>query len=433
MYSTGDIDPYNWDGQSTRGFDCAGNPEEVEGGLGLSREDRRLVQMGLSSAGYDPGPVDGLIGGRTREAIRRWQGSRGEAETGYLDADGATELLRLGARAADGDDHGETPERLEREEAERAEARRLLELDAERRREAARQEEAEREAREAEARRERERQPGTKFRDCPECPELVVVPPGSFMMGSPASEEGRWGDEGPVHRVMIAEPFAVGVHEVTRGEFARFVSATGRSMGDCSTYWGVESSGRHWRSPGFRQGDDHPVVCVDWDDVRAYVSWLSRETGQRYRLLSESEWEYVARAGTSTARYWGESESGQCRYANGADLTAGRRHDGWTVAECDDGHYATAPVGSFSANEFGLHDVHGNVWEWVEDCWNASYAGAPGDGSAWESGDCSGRVLRGGSWASDPWNLRSAYRREVEVEVGGGSVDGFRVARTLAR
>ena len=377
--------------------DAGGDPEEVEGGLGLSREDRRLVQMGLSSGGYDPGPADGLIGERTREAIRRWQGSRGEAETGYLDADGAKELLGLGERAA-----------------------------------ARSRAEAEREAREAEARRERERRPGRKFRDCPECPELVVVPSGSFMMGSPASEEGRWDDEGPVRRVTIAEPFAVGVHEVTRGEFARFVSATGRSMGD--SCWTREDgewesrSGRHWRSPGFRQGDDHPVVCVSWNDARAYVNWLSGATGESYRLLSESEWEYAARSGTSTARYWGESESGQCRYANGADAST---DFDWRTG-CDDGYSRTAPVGSFAANVFGLHDMSGNVFEWVEDCWNGSYAGAPGDGSAWESGNCSARVLRGGSWNVSPRGLRSAVR-------GGYGTDfrnlycGFRVARTLAR
>ena len=274
--------------------------------------------------------------------------------------------------------------------------------------------------------------PGTKFRDCPECPGLVVVPPGSFMMGSPASEAGRLDDEGPVRRVTIAAPFAVGVHEVTRGEFARFVSATGRSMGDsCWTYedgeWEIRS-GRHWRSPGFRQGDDHPVVCVNWRDARAYVDWLSGETGQRYRLLSESEWEYAARSGTRTAWYWGESESGQCRYANGADAST---DFDWRTG-CDDGYSRTAPVGSFAANVFGLHDMSGNVWEWVEDCWNASYAGAPRDGSAWESGDCSARVLRGGSWNFIPGGLRSASRGGDGT---GIRIDflGFRVARTLAR
>ena len=274
---------------------------------------------------------------------------------------------------------------------------------------------------------------GTTFRDCPECPEMVVVPAGRFEMGSPESESGRVDDEGPVHEVAISRPFAVGVHEVTRGEFARFVSATGRSMGNAC--WGYdrewkERSGRHWKSPGFRQADDHPVVCVSWEDAQAYVWWLSRETGEEYRLLSESEWEYVARAGTTTARYWGEGESGQCRYANGADRTAKRHIRGWKVADCDDGHYQTAPVGSFHANGYKLHDVLGNVWEWTEDCWNESYDGAPRDGSAWTSGECGLRVLRGGSWGILPGFLRSAFRGRDTTGVRGSGA-GLRVARTL--
>ena len=161
---------------------------------------------------------------------------------------------------------------------------------------------------------------------------MVVVPEGRFRMGSPESEEGRNDDEGPVHRVTIGYRLAVGVNEVTRGEFARFVEATGRSRGNaCWTHEGgewKERSGRHWRNPEFRQTDNHPVVCVDWNDAQAYVRWLSGKTGEDYRLLSEAEWEHVARAGTTTARYWGEGESGQCRYANGADRTAERYNSG---------------------------------------------------------------------------------------------------------
>ncbi len=274
--------------------------------------------------------------------------------------------------------------------------------------------------------------PGTRFRDCDECPELVVVPAGSFRMGSPESEAGRDDDEGPVHRVRIERPFAVGVYEVTRGEYSRFVSATGhRSEDGCWTREGGESklrSGRHWRSPGFRQTEAHPVICVNWEDARAYVGWLSEKTGEEYRLLSESEWEYVARGGTATARYWGESETGQCSYENGADASTNRS---WRRrAGCNDGYARTSPVGSFGANGFGLHDVLGNVLEWVEDCWNDSYGGAPADGSAWESGDCRRRVLRGGSWNGTPRRLRSANR----FRYGTGSrgyVAGFRVVRTL--
>ncbi len=276
---------------------------------------------------------------------------------------------------------------------------------------------------------------GQRFRDCPDCPELVVVPAGAFMMGSPSHEQGRFEEEGPVHQVRIGRPFAIGVHEVTVLEFGRFVEVTGHSTGGSCHVWTTGGqwelrNGFGWRSPGFGQGGGHPVVCVSWDDARAYLEWLSRSTGERYRLPSEAEWEYVARAGTVTARWWGEGESGQCARTNGADASAKESYSGWTVASCRDGYVHTAPVGSFAANVWGLHDMLGNVWEWTGDCWNGSYAGAPADGSAWESGDCSDRVLRGGAWLSCPRDLRSAIR------VGDGTglrndVVGFRVARTL--
>ena len=252
------------------------------------------------------------------------------------------------------------------------------------------------------ARRERERTAGRQFRDCAECPKLVVVSEETYMMGSPSSEEGRGGDEGPVHRVVIGRPFAVGVYEVTFGEWDACVSG-----GGCGGY--RPDDGGWGRGP-------RPVVNVSWNDAKAYVDWLSSETGEAYRLLSEAEWEYVARAGTRT-RYWWGDEIGRNR-ANCAGC--GSRWDGGQ----------TAPVGSFSANGFGLHDVHGNVWERVEDCWNVSYRGAPSDGSAWESGNCSRRVVRGGSWVDDPRSLRSANR----IRSSFGYRDryaGFRVARTF--
>ncbi|MCY4467937.1 MAG: SUMF1/EgtB/PvdO family nonheme iron enzyme [Thiotrichales bacterium] len=277
---------------------------------------------------------------------------------------------------------------------------------------------------------------GKKFRDCAECPEMVVVPAGRFRMGSPESERGRDNDEGPMHEITIAEPFAVGVYEVTRGEWSRFVSEEGYSGGDsCLRYAGgewSERSSRSWRWPGFGQTDGHPVVCVNREDAQAYVDWLSRKTGKEYRLPSESEWEYAARGGKGTARYWGESESGQCRHANGRDRAFKRRHSDWKgpIVSCDDGHVHTAPVGSFDANGYGLHDALGNVWEWVEDCWHDDYRGAPGDGGAWTvGGDCAKRVLRGGSWDTQPRFLRSANRRGTTAVRSRGN--GFRVARTL--
>ena len=281
-------------------------------------------------------------------------------------------------------------------------------------------------------RREEERRAGRQFRDCVRCPEMVVVPPGTYMMGSSWWEAGWFDDEVPMHWVKIAHPFAVGVYEVTRGEFGRFVSATGRSMGNsCWTHEDGEwekRAGKSWRNPGFRQTEAHPVVCVSWDDAKAYVGWLSKKTGKEYRLLSESEWEYVARAGTKTPCYWGESVWSQCRYANGADEASG--DFGWGKAPCDDGYARTSPVGTFSPNRWKLRDVLGNVWEWVEDCWNGSYHGAPTDGSAWESGDCGVRVMRGGSWGSGPRYLRSANRGWTTTGFRPYRV-GFRVARTL--
>ena len=249
-------------------------------------------------------------------------------------------------------------------------------------------------------------EPGTVFRDCTGCPEMVVVPAGSFMMGSPSTEADRKDAEGPRHRVTIGSAFAAGVYEVTFAEWDACVRA-----GGCG--------GHNPDDEGWGRGR-RPVMNVSWEDARAYVEWLSRETGERYRLLSEAEWEYVARAGTATSWYWGESESAQCRYANGAD----------DYVACSDGYRYTAPVGSFEPNAFGLYDVSGNVVEWTEDCWNGSYAGAPSDGSAWRSGDCTRPVLRGGSWGNAPVTLRSAVR------VGDPAgfrilLDGFRVARTI--
>ena len=234
------------------------------------------------------------------------------------------------------------------------------------------------------------REVGQRFRDCPSCPEMVVVPAGSYEMVLPTSEAGRGENEGPVHRVTIAEPLAVGMYEVTRGEFGRFVESTGYSTGNSCHIRDAEGGmtervGHHWRNPGFSQGERDPVVCVSWDDAQTYVQWLSQETGKEYRLLSEAEWEYVARAGTRTARYWGQGWSDQCRYANGSDKALMRRDEklkwlyetvllkdaevreaGWLPADCDDGYAWTSPVGTYGANAFGLHDVLGNVSEWVQ-------------------------------------------------------------------
>ena len=277
---------------------------------------------------------------------------------------------------------------------------------------------------------------GDRFRDCPECPEMVVVPAGSYRMGSPSYEQGRHEHEGPVREVTIAGPFAIGRYEVTVAEFERFVNETGYSAGSsCWTYEGGETmdrTGRGWRNPGFAQSGGHPVACVNWNDAQAYVAWLSRKTDEEYRLPSESEWEYAARAGTATARYWGEGESGQCRHGNGGDASVKERYWDWpwTVASCRDGHVHTAPAGSFGANGWELHDMLGNVWEWTEDCWNVSYAERHRT-AAWEYGDCRRRTLRGGSWSYGPSGLRAAIRVGDSTDDRGNNY-GFRVARTLA-
>ena len=289
------------------------------------------------------------------------------------------------------------------------------------------------------------RRDGAVFRDCPDCPEMVVIPPGEFLMGSSASEQGRWDDEGPQHRVTVRS-FALGRFEVTRAEYEAFVSATGRPDGDrCWTDDGRgnwewrERNGASWRDPKFRQSDGHPVVCVSWEDAQSYVAWLRRETGERYRLASEAEWEYSARAGTSTSWYWGDSWSDQCVHANGMDLSLRRQYrrfsdydiSQWDVASCDDGMVHTAPVGSYEANAFGLFDMLGNVSEWVEDCLHEDYVGAPNDGTAWTRGDaCGFRIVRGGGWYIGKLYFRSAFRALNSTRIRRSAI-GFRVARTL--
>ncbi len=271
---------------------------------------------------------------------------------------------------------------------------------------------------------------GDRFKDCDVCPEMVVVPAGSFMMGDP--EGGIL--ETPVHGVTIPQPFAAGVYEVTLGEFAHFVSETGYNTGaSCWTIEGIELTkrkDRSWRDPGFRQTDRDPVVCVSWKDAQAYVSWLSRARDNTYRLFTEAEWEYAARSGTRTRYWYGDDidASQLCSYGNGAGLETGFS---WQNKACGDGYERTAPVGSFRANSFGLHDVHGNVWEWVEDCWHDGYAGAPAVGRPWTSGsDCGSRVVRGGSWNLAPKFLRAVNRFRYVDDYQYDYI-GFRVARTL--
>ena len=327
----------------------------IESLLELSRSERRKVQEGLAVAGFDPGGADGLFGQRTRVAIGRWQLSSGSDKTGYLDVKSAKVLIALAAEFVPA------------------------------------------------------RSPGDVFRDCKSCPQMVVVPAGDFMMGSPSSEEDRNDDESPRHRVTISKPFSIGKYEVTFSEWDACVAA-----GGCRGYRPDDV--------GWGRGN-RPVIDVSWEDAQAFVRWLSSETGQDYRLLTESEWEYAARAGTTGPFHFGSTIStDQANYYGRVVYGSGRKG---VFRE------KTVSVGSFPSNGYGLHDVHGNVWEWVEDCWHASYAGAPKDGGAWTTGgDCADRVLRGGSWIDDPGDLRAALRLWDESGFRIFTI-GFRVARTL--
>ena len=236
---------------------------------------------------------------------------------------------------------------------------------------------------------ERALKPLASFRECAkDCPEMIVIPAGAFTMGSPATEQGRFDNEGPQHMVTIAKPFAVSKFDVTFADWDACVS-----VGGCPQVTDT-GLGR----------DTKPVINVSWDDAQQYVAWLSKMTGQPYRLLTEAEWEYAARAGTTTAYYWGDEIGKGNANCNGC----GSQWD----------NQQTSPVGSFAANQFGLYDMAGNVWQWVQDCYHDNYNGAPTDGSAWTSGDCSRRVVRGGSWYNIPRVLRSAYRDGLTPSTG---------------
>jgi formylglycine-generating enzyme required for sulfatase activity len=276
------------------------------------------------------------------------------------------------------------------------------------------------------------------FRECDDCPEMVVVPVGSFTMGSPDGEKDRSKDEGPQHVVTISRSFAVGKVHVSIDQFAAFVKDSGYQAGTTCYKWAsTRTSDGSWRDPGFAQEGSHPVVCVSWDDANAYAKWLAKKTGKPYRLLSEAEWEYAARGRTSPGtypRFWfGNDEKDLCRNGNGADQKARDSIEAaknWTIAPCNDGYAYTSPAGHYELNAFGLYDMAGNAWQWTADCYHDSYGGAPADGSAWTTGTCALRVLRGGSWNNDPQILRSADRVRNRPVFRSNFV-GFRVARTL--
>ncbi len=276
------------------------------------------------------------------------------------------------------------------------------------------------------------RHAGETFRDCAECPEMVAIPAGRYSMGSPDSERGRFDAEGPQHVVSVRS-FALGRYDVTEQEFLTFLRQTGHQPKPCDSLlnigWNAPRPGLAY-SPGSADSPRQPAVCLSWHDAEAYVAWLNDTVDDRvtpsthgsppYRLPSEAEWEYAARAGTTTARWWGDAIG----IGNANCHGCGSRWDNRLIA----------PVGSFGPNPFGLFDMLGNVWQWTSDCWNENYVGAPEDGSPWATGNCNRRVMRGGGWSNSPAFVRSATR--VAADAGGRDYDyasyvGFRVARTL--
>jgi len=270
--------------------------------------------------------------------------------------------------------------------------------------------------------------------DCSVCPRMVIIPGGNFLMGSAVAEKGHRKDEIPVHRVSIAA-FALGKTEITRGQFAEFVKESGYKAGD--KCWTIEAGkyeerSASWQKVGYAQNNNHPVVCVNWNDANAYTQWISRKTGKKYRLPTEAEWEYAARGKILTSRYWGRKPDDACLYANIADKTAQKiikLAASWEIHNCTDGYAYTAPVASFKANAYGLYDLLGNVWEWVADDYHKNYLGAPVGGSAW-AGDDNKHVLRGGSWYDAPNHVRAAGRDKSKPVSRYDNI-GFRIAREI--
>jgi formylglycine-generating enzyme required for sulfatase activity len=282
--------------------------------------------------------------------------------------------------------------------------------------------------------------PKDVFRECQNCPEMVVIPSGEVLVGSSRSEIDiglAAANEGPQHKVVIKQPLAIGRFEVTRDQFAAFVNASGYKAGDhCFTFEQnapQDRANRSFMNPGYVQDGNHPAVCVSWADAKAYVAWLSQTTSKSYRLLSEAEFEYAARAGTTSRFGFGNDPAEICKFANGADHAAkiaGLPGDAPYMG-CRDGFPFTAPVGSLTPNAFGLYDLIGNVWEWTEDCYYGDYATAKADSAAHPSATCSTRAVRGGDWFSTEASLRPAVRAKANADARHDDI-GLRVARTLS-
>jgi formylglycine-generating enzyme required for sulfatase activity len=275
-------------------------------------------------------------------------------------------------------------------------------------------------------------QTAREFTECTDCPTMVGIPAGAFVMGSAAAEPGHFDNEGPQHRVAI-KAFAIGKYPVTTEQFLKFLRDSGYKPDACNsmlgTVWETPGDGRAY-PPFDIQPPQWPAVCLDWKDAQAYIAWLNAKVRAArpgmvkgsgpYRLPSEAEWEYAARGGTTTVRWWGDDIGVANANCNGC----GSKADGRVLTDVD----------SFKPNPFGLYGVLGNAWQWTADCWHASYVGAPGDGRAWKDPSCTKHVIRGGSWDNTPIFVRSAARSGAPATPGEydySSLSGFRVARDL--
>lgn len=293
----------------------------------------------------------------------------------------------------------------------------------------------------------RENVPGQAFQDELTTgimgPTMMVLPAGEFLIGSSKVEAGRNNNEGPQRKVTLDTPIAISQTEITVAQFRQFVDATGyitRAEKEpdvgCRIFdegWRWEPGGS-WKDPRYKQSDNHPVVCVSWDDAFAYIQWLSDESGQQYNLPSEAEWEYAARSGSSRSRYWEDDNGDACVNANVSDLSHATMHNLSQSPEnifvCEDGYTYSSPVATFNDNAFGIYDMLGNVWEWTADCWNDNYENLPSDGQPQLNGNCGNRVYRGGSWGNYPALIRAAKRGTDPRDFRYYNV-GFRVSRMI--
>lgn len=351
--------------------------------LGDHENYRVQIQRLLDQLGYSPGVLDGIIGPQTRSAIRQFQQNQGVTVDGLADA----ELLRQ-LQDTQRVQQANTENELKPVEGSDNQSKLSRPVTT--------------------SSPQSPRLIRDKLSDGSPGPEMLVLPAGKLLMGSPEDEPGFTAYDGPQHEVQMPA-FAIGRTEVTFEQYDRFAKDTGRKLPD---------------DAGWGRGN-RPVIHVSWDDASAYAAWLSKQTGQRYRLPSEAEWEYAARAGTTTP-----FSTGDCIHTDLANYNGN-----YDYADCGakTGYYRaqTVPAASLPANPWGLHEVHGNVWEWVQDCWNDTHAGAPGDGSAREKGgDCALHVVRGGGWTSGPEFLRSADRNGSNTGEAYNDL-GFRLARTL--